>query len=184
MVAKVSVKGQTVIPEAIREQAHIRKGDELDVGYANGLIVMRKRQPLNASLIQSLLLSGSRLPDMTAENESAVARAIQRVRRKRKPCLRRIACSHHRLKGGKDAANYRALSYASISRHLARSASLCFSENNGLYTGQPPGDKPWFERNSPPRANPFSNMPGSAGASPYRIRRGRATLLRSRPRNA
>jgi AbrB family looped-hinge helix DNA binding protein len=93
MVAKVSVKGQTVIPEAIREQAHIRKGDELDVGYANGLIVMRKRQPLNASLIQSLLLSGSRLPDMTAENESAVARAIQRVRRKRKPCLRRIACS-------------------------------------------------------------------------------------------
>jgi len=82
MVAKVSVKGQTVIPEAIREQAHIRKGDELDVGYANGLIVMRKRQPLNA-----------RLPDMTAENESAVARAIQRVRRKRKPCLRRIACS-------------------------------------------------------------------------------------------
>jgi AbrB family looped-hinge helix DNA binding protein len=55
MVAKVSVKGQTVIPEAIREQARIRKGDELDVGYANGLIVMRKRQPLNAGLIRALL---------------------------------------------------------------------------------------------------------------------------------
>ena len=49
MVAKISVKGQTVIPEAIREQARLKKGDELDVGYANGLIVMRKRQPMNAS---------------------------------------------------------------------------------------------------------------------------------------
>jgi AbrB family looped-hinge helix DNA binding protein len=35
MIAKVSVKGQTVIPEAIREQARIKAGDELDVGYAS-----------------------------------------------------------------------------------------------------------------------------------------------------
>ncbi len=46
MIAKVSVKGQTVIPEAIREQARIKAGDQLDVGYANGLIVMRKRKAL------------------------------------------------------------------------------------------------------------------------------------------
>lgn len=85
MVAKISVKGQTVIPEAIREQARLRKGDELDVGYANGLIVMRKRQPMNAARIQKMLLAGSRLPEMTAEDESAVARAIQRIRRQRKP---------------------------------------------------------------------------------------------------
>ncbi len=83
MVAKISVKGQTVIPQAIREQARISKGDELDVGYANGLIVMRKRQPLNAARVRKMLLAGSQLPEMTAEDESAVARAIQHIRRQR-----------------------------------------------------------------------------------------------------
>ena len=51
MIAKVSVKGQTVIPEAIREQARIKPGDQLDVGYANGLIVMRKRKALTPSRV-------------------------------------------------------------------------------------------------------------------------------------
>ena len=32
MIAKVSVKGQTVIPEAIREMARIKAGDLLNVG--------------------------------------------------------------------------------------------------------------------------------------------------------
>jgi AbrB family looped-hinge helix DNA binding protein len=85
MIAKISVKGQLVIPEAIREQARIRQGDELDVGYANGLIVMRKRQPLNAARVRQLLLAGRRLPEMTPADEAVVARAIQHVRRKRKP---------------------------------------------------------------------------------------------------
>ncbi|MGD0411000.1 MAG: AbrB/MazE/SpoVT family DNA-binding domain-containing protein [Verrucomicrobiota bacterium] len=84
MVARISVKGQTVIPEAIREQARLRKGDELDVGYANGLIVMRKRQPLNAGRVRQLLLAGSQLPGMTADDETAVALAIEHVRRQRK----------------------------------------------------------------------------------------------------
>ncbi|MGA2542789.1 MAG: AbrB/MazE/SpoVT family DNA-binding domain-containing protein [Verrucomicrobiota bacterium] len=84
MVAKLSVKGQAVIPQAIREQARLKEGDELDVGYANGLIVMRKRQPLNAALVRKMLLAGSRLPEMTAADETAVARAIQQVRRQRK----------------------------------------------------------------------------------------------------
>jgi AbrB family looped-hinge helix DNA binding protein len=80
MVAKVSVKGRMVIPVVIREQAQIRKGDELDVGYANGLIVMRKRQPLNAARVRKMLQAGSWLPEMTPEDEAAVARAIQQVR--------------------------------------------------------------------------------------------------------
>jgi AbrB family looped-hinge helix DNA binding protein len=84
MVAKISVKGQTVIPEAIREQARIRKGDEVDVGYVNGLIVMRKREPMNAARVRKLLLAGSRLPQMTPEDETAVARAIQQVRKQRR----------------------------------------------------------------------------------------------------
>ncbi len=84
MIAKVSVKGQTVIPEAIREQARIRAGDELDVGYANGLIVMRKRRPLTPARVRSLILAGRELPQMTAADEVAVSRAMERVRSRRR----------------------------------------------------------------------------------------------------
>lgn len=84
MIAKVSVKGQTVIPEAIREQARIKAGDELDVGYANGLIVMRKRKPLTPARIRSLILAGRELAEMTSADEAAVTRAIQSARRRRK----------------------------------------------------------------------------------------------------
>jgi AbrB family looped-hinge helix DNA binding protein len=80
VTAKVSVKGQTVIPEAIREMARIKAGDELDVGYSGGLIVLRKRRSLTAARIHSLLLAGRDLPEMKAKDEAAVSRAIQRVR--------------------------------------------------------------------------------------------------------
>jgi AbrB family looped-hinge helix DNA binding protein len=84
MIAKVSVKGQTVIPEAIREQARIKPGDQLDVGYANGLIVMRKRRALTPARVRSLILAGRELPEMTPADEQAVAEAIERVRGRRK----------------------------------------------------------------------------------------------------
>ncbi len=80
MIAKVSVKGQTVIPEAIREMARIKPGDQLDVGYAGGLIVMRKRRPLTPARVRSLLLGGRDLPEMTGKDEAAVAAALQRLR--------------------------------------------------------------------------------------------------------
>ena len=85
MIATISVKGQTVIPEAIREQARIKSGDKLDVGYANGLIVMRKRKALTPARVRSLILAGRELPEMTPADETAVARAIARVRSRRKP---------------------------------------------------------------------------------------------------
>jgi AbrB family looped-hinge helix DNA binding protein len=84
MIAKVSVKGQTVIPEAVREQARIKTGDELEVGYANGLIVMRKRRALTPARVRSLILSGRELPEMTSRDENVVARAIQQVRSRHK----------------------------------------------------------------------------------------------------
>lgn len=84
MIAKVSVKGQMVIPEAIREQARVKPGDELDIGYANGLIVMRKRRPLTPARVRSLLLSGRELPEMTSADQAAVADAVERVRSRRK----------------------------------------------------------------------------------------------------
>ena len=80
MIAKVSVKGQMVIPESVREQARIRPGDEVDVGYANGLVVLRKRRPLTPARVRSLLLAGTDLPEITTKDETAVAQAIQRVR--------------------------------------------------------------------------------------------------------
>ena len=85
MVAKITGQGRTVIPEAIRLQARIRNGDEMDVGYVNGLIVMRKREPVSAARLRKLLLAGRRLPQMTSEDETTVARAIQHVRRQRAP---------------------------------------------------------------------------------------------------
>jgi len=80
MIAKISVKGQMVIPEAVREQAHIRAGDEVEIGYANGLVVLRKRRPLTASRVRSLLLSGNELPTLSPKDETAVAQAVERVR--------------------------------------------------------------------------------------------------------
>jgi AbrB family looped-hinge helix DNA binding protein len=84
MIANVSVKGQMVIPEAIREQARIKTGDELDVGYANGLIVLRKRRALTPARVRSLLLAGRELPEMKPADETAVARALRQVRSRRK----------------------------------------------------------------------------------------------------
>jgi len=85
MIAKVSVKGQMVIPEAVREQARIRPGDEVDIGYASGLVVLRKRHPLTPARIRSLLLAGTELPEGSPKREAAVAHAIQQVRRRHRP---------------------------------------------------------------------------------------------------
>lgn len=82
MLTKVSSKGQTVIPLAVREMARIEAGDELDVGYAGGLIVMRKRRPLTAERVRVLLREGRRLPETTATSTDEVGAALERVRRR------------------------------------------------------------------------------------------------------
>jgi len=82
MLTKVSTKGQTVIPAAIREMAQVGAGDELDVGYYGGMIIMRKREALTPKQIRSLLLAGRRLPEMQADEEGAIERALGRVRRR------------------------------------------------------------------------------------------------------
>lgn len=82
MTATVSSKGQMVIPEAIREQARIRAGDEVEVGYANGLVVLRKRQPLTPARVRALLRAGRSLPMLNEADEAVVSRAVQRVRRR------------------------------------------------------------------------------------------------------
>jgi AbrB family looped-hinge helix DNA binding protein len=83
MMTTLSTKGQAVIPEAIREQARLKSGDKLDVGYVNGLVVLRKHAPLTAAQARSLILSGRSLPPQTAADEAAVAAAVTAVRRRR-----------------------------------------------------------------------------------------------------
>ena len=80
MQIRVSSKGQTVIPASIRRRASIRAGDDLDVGYVDGLVVMRKRQPLTAERVRDLLRAGHKLPEMTEADEVLVSDALERVR--------------------------------------------------------------------------------------------------------
>jgi AbrB family looped-hinge helix DNA binding protein len=83
MITTLSTKGQAVIPESIREQARLKTGDKLDVGYINGLVVLRKRVPLTPAKARALILSGRELPDQTAEDETQVWEAVAAVRRRR-----------------------------------------------------------------------------------------------------
>ena len=82
MLTKVSSKGQTVIPLAVREMARIRAGDELDVGFAGGMVVMRKRRPLTEERVRALLREGRRLPQMTPQSDGEIRSALDRVRRR------------------------------------------------------------------------------------------------------
>ena len=84
MITKVSTKGQTVIPKAVRQQANLKAGDQLDVGYANGLIILRKRRAMTPAHVRSLILSGRDLPDLPQADEPVVADAVRRARSRRK----------------------------------------------------------------------------------------------------
>jgi len=71
-----------VLPKAIREMARIEAGDELEVGYADGTIVLRKPEPLDTARVRRLLKEGRKIPEMSAEDEATVAEAVARVRRR------------------------------------------------------------------------------------------------------
>ena len=80
MTTKVSVRGQTVIPESVREAAQIEAGDQLEVGYVAGLVIMRKRNALTPGTVRSLLLAGRDLPEMVPADEALVESVVRRVR--------------------------------------------------------------------------------------------------------
>jgi AbrB family looped-hinge helix DNA binding protein len=67
MITKVSSKGQLVLPKALREMAHIREGDELEVGLSGSMIVLREPEPLNQAKVRRLLKEGRKLPEQTPE---------------------------------------------------------------------------------------------------------------------
>lgn len=84
MITTLSTKGQAVIPESIREQARLKTGDKLDVGYINGLVVLRKRVPMTPTQARALILSGRDLPLQIAKDEARVQEAVAIVRRRRR----------------------------------------------------------------------------------------------------
>jgi AbrB family looped-hinge helix DNA binding protein len=88
MQATISSKGQLVIPEALREQARLKQGDQVDLGYCDGLIVMRKRQPLTAARARVLLAGGRRLPEMEESDAAEISEVIQEVRKARRVAKR------------------------------------------------------------------------------------------------
>ena len=88
MQATISSKGQLVIPEALREQARLKQGDQVDIGYCDGLIVLRKRQPLTAARVRALIAGGRELPAMTPADAGQVEEAIHAVRRDRRAARR------------------------------------------------------------------------------------------------
>jgi AbrB family looped-hinge helix DNA binding protein len=81
MITTVSSKGQVVLPKALRELAHISEGDQLEVGFSGGMLVLRKPEPLDMRKVRRLLKEGRALPELNDEAAAEVEAAIQRVRR-------------------------------------------------------------------------------------------------------
>jgi len=84
MNATISSKGQLVIPESIREQARLRQGDKVDIGYTDGLVVLRKRVPLSSAQVRAMLVGGNDLPDLASADEREVAEVMTEVRTARR----------------------------------------------------------------------------------------------------
>ncbi len=84
MNATISSKGQLVIPESIREQARLRRGDKVDIGYADGLVVLRKRVPLSSAQVRAMLVGGNDLPELASAGEREVAEVVTEVRKARR----------------------------------------------------------------------------------------------------
>lgn len=84
MNATISSKGQLVIPESIREQARLRQGDKVDIGFADGLVVLRKRLPLSSAQVRAMLAGGDELPVAAPADEQEVADMVTEVRKARR----------------------------------------------------------------------------------------------------
>lgn len=73
-----------MIPESIREQARLRQGDKVDIGFADGLVVLRKRLPLSSARVRAMLAGGDGLPQSTPADEQEVAGVVADVRKARR----------------------------------------------------------------------------------------------------
>lgn len=71
-----------MLPKALREMARIGEGDELEVGFSGGMLVLRKPEPLDTAKVRRLLKEGRKLPQFSDESAAVVDAAINRVRRR------------------------------------------------------------------------------------------------------
>ena len=72
-----------VIPPELRENAQLKPGDNLDVQFYKGTIVLRKHQPLTPEQCAALLEHSRSLPKPAPEDDAAVEQAVREVRRQR-----------------------------------------------------------------------------------------------------
>ena len=84
MNAIVSEDGKISLPSELRENASLHPGDTLDVQFYKGTILLRKHHPLTPKQCSALFERSRSQPEPAAEDEAAVAQAIQEVRAARR----------------------------------------------------------------------------------------------------
>ena len=80
MNAILTEDGKISLPSELREHAHLRPGDTLDVQLYKGTILLRKHQPLTPEQCAALLERSSSQPAPTLDDDAVVAEAIRDVR--------------------------------------------------------------------------------------------------------
>lgn len=72
-----------MIPQELRDCAHLEPGDTLDVQFYKGTLVLRKHNPLTPGQCAALLESSRALTNSTPEDDAAVEQAVREVRKLR-----------------------------------------------------------------------------------------------------
>ena len=83
MNAVLTEDGKITIPHELREDAQLKPGDNVDVQFYKGTLVIRKRQPLTQEQCAALLERSRLLPKPTPEDDLVVEQAIREVRARR-----------------------------------------------------------------------------------------------------
>ena len=84
MNAILTDDGKISLPSELRENAHLRPGDTLDVQFYKGTILLRKHSPLPPGQCAALLERSRSQPEPSADDDAAVADAIREVRASRR----------------------------------------------------------------------------------------------------
>ena len=83
MNAVLTEDGKITIPHELRKDAQLNPGDNVDVQFYKGTLVIRKRQPLTQEQCAALLERSRLLPKPTPEDDLVVEQAIREVRARR-----------------------------------------------------------------------------------------------------
>ena len=84
MNAVLTDDGTIVLPPELRENAHLKPGDTLDVQLYKGSIVLRKHQPLTQEQCATLLERSRSQPKPSAEDDAAVEQVVRDARAQRR----------------------------------------------------------------------------------------------------